>query len=450
LSGNTTTLATINNPTPEKLHEGFYAEHGFSIENDNLLHFVATPTFIKHCEELKISNQRLYEQDGAFFICSNIVENGMITSNLVTLDSVLPSMIIRIPYEYKSHIKTELNEKHGINAASIYPELPAVSAYLKEKYKRKAISLDDKYEIVKSNVNENMRGRRWAEFFIILKMDKSGTFVCGRSYPNCKDRHLTIDNIKEIVRQIVQKNRNSSEVISIFVANSNEDYVSVNWILRAQWISPQLTGFLKPMSIGVTDEDDISWVENKSYSVNAEFYENHSFVDDTHLYVYNYKAYQIFKNAYAEMKKAYQQMSILDFLQERIKWETAIAQCSRDFGDFGISKNKDFNDFLEAFLTVSGAADNLRMYRTYKDRTPQNLERLVKYDFDDIEKHLPIIENGLHEWRVQISVADTDIESINFQKQKKPLFTFTQTIPVSENALVVFINESKAKTRTWL
>jgi len=435
-------LATISDASRQNLCERFYTEYGHAVDDEFLLNFATTPTFVKHCDELKKSNQRLYEQDGAFFICSNVVKDGVLTNDLVTLDSFMPSMLIRVPYEYKSHIKSELNEKHGINAASIYPELPSVSTYLKEKYRRKTISLDDKYEIIKESTNENMRGRRWGEFFVVLKKDEDGKPMCGRNCSECKSRPLAINHIKEIVKQIIRRSRSSNEVISIFVANSNEDYVSINWILRAQWTNSQLADFLKPMPIGKIDNDSISWVENKSYSIRTEFHEKHSFVDDVHLYVYNYKTFQTFKRTYAEMKQSYQRMSLPDFMQKSLEWENAIVQCSFDFGDFGISKNKCFNEFLEIFLIVSGAADNLRMYRADKSRTLQNLQQVVKYDFEEIEKHLPLIEKGLNAWKQQIGVTDSDIENINFQRKEKPQFNFIQTIPISENAVDIYIDEN--------
>jgi len=232
-------LATINNPTLESLATQFNEEYGYSISSSDLLKYVGEPSFVRHCDELKKSNNRLFEQKGAFFLCSNTLIDGAISGELKSLDSIPPSMVIRIPYEYKSHIKAELDEKHNINTAIIYPELPSFSIYLKEKYKQKSsISFDGKYEIV-DNRQTAIPRRRWTDFFVVLKNDSENK-GCGRKCKECQSKQLSISDIKGIVVEIINRHQNTNEVIFIFVASSNDDYITNNWIIRAQWVNPHL------------------------------------------------------------------------------------------------------------------------------------------------------------------------------------------------------------------
>jgi len=157
-------LATTDSPTLESISAMFTEEYGGSIADDDLIRYIDTPIFVKHCDDLKKSNNRLYGQEGAFFLCSNTLIGGTISGELKSLDSIPPSMVIRVPYEYKGQIKTELDEKHGINTAMIYPELPSFSLYLREKYKQKDIPLDDKYEIVETRQSSIPNVRRVMRF----------------------------------------------------------------------------------------------------------------------------------------------------------------------------------------------------------------------------------------------------------------------------------------------
>ena len=160
-------LATINNPTLESLAMRFNEEYGYSISNNELLEYIGEPVFVRHSDDLKKSNNRLYRQEGAFCLCSNALTNGVISNELKSLDSILPSMTIRIPYEYKRHIKSELDEKYNINTSTMFPELDQYAIRLKEKYKQKKnISYDGKYEIV-DNRQQSMPRRRWTDFFVV-------------------------------------------------------------------------------------------------------------------------------------------------------------------------------------------------------------------------------------------------------------------------------------------
>ena len=241
--------------------------------------------------------------------------------------------------------------------------------------------------------------------------------------------------------EVVNNHKYNNEVISVFVACSNEDYVTINWILRAQWISPQLPKILKPMSLKGEEINGIIFAENKEYSVRSDIHNYYSIESDVSLFVYHFKAYEIFKNVYQKIKYTYKNMPFDDFLQIARDYKDTIAKYYREVGDFGISKNKDFNDFLEYFTIISLQADNLKYYQLSEDRTLQNLKRNIDYDMQDIDIHIAKIEKGLPEWRKRLGVTDEDIEKINFVERKKPQYSFKQTIPVSKDAIDVYFNE---------
>jgi len=434
-------LATTDSPTLKSISAMFTEEYGSSIANDDLIRYIDTPIFVKHCDDLKKSNNRLYEQEGAFFLCSNTLIGGTISGELKSLDSIPPSMVIRVPYEYKSQIKTELDEKHGINTTMIYPELPSFSLYLREKYKQKGISLDDKYEIVETRQSSIPNVRRWSEFFITLKTDDSDEKACGRKCQKCQTKQLSIVDIRRIVNIIISKHQQHNEVISVFVANCNDDYVSTNWIIRAQWVSPKLHDSFKPYPSKEKGINNITWHENNEYSIRSDFNKEHYFERDINLFVYHFKAYETFKSAYTKIKHAYDNVSFDEFLGVVEEYENIISKCYKDFGNFGRSRTKEFNDFLENFIAASIIADNWKFYRTSEKYTIQALKRIIDIGVSDIERHIIIIEKCLPEWRARIGVTETDIESIVFVEKGKSKFTHLQTIPVRKDAIDVYFNE---------
>ncbi len=62
------------------------------------------------------------------FICADDEKGG-----LITLDSIPPVMVYRIPASYKAGIRDELDKEEKINVCSIYPEMPSGGAYLRAK-----------------------------------------------------------------------------------------------------------------------------------------------------------------------------------------------------------------------------------------------------------------------------------------------------------------------------
>lgn len=80
--------------------------------------------------------------------------------DLITLDSVKSNKKIRIPYEYKKEIKTELDVTYNVNETTVYPELLSLSTYIREKYKEKNISIDGSYSIMKVQDTSHPRAKR--------------------------------------------------------------------------------------------------------------------------------------------------------------------------------------------------------------------------------------------------------------------------------------------------
>lgn len=161
---------------------------GEALSRKEVLEAVCTPIIIQYSDMLQISNPRLHSQKGTFLICGNEVVDSSITNSLKSLDTLTPSVIIRIPYEYKKEIKDELDLKYGINQTKIYPELPSVANYIKEKYKEENLSLDGKYSIVKTEDISHAMAKRISITIVLTKP-------------------MRIDQIKSLVVSIINQHK---------------------------------------------------------------------------------------------------------------------------------------------------------------------------------------------------------------------------------------------------
>ena len=126
-------LAVNSSDSIEEVVSKFKREFGIELSCEQAEEYVTKPVIVRHCEDLKKSNARLHNQKGTFLICGNEINNGKICAKLKSLDTIKPIDAIRIYYENKSIIRNELDIKYGLNNAVVYPELPPVASYIKEK-----------------------------------------------------------------------------------------------------------------------------------------------------------------------------------------------------------------------------------------------------------------------------------------------------------------------------
>ena len=267
-------LVTLENYQIENIQQNYQNDFGEKISEEEILALAQETAFVQQEEGFKELNPRLFNQKGTFAICGNEVVDGKIQRKLKTLDSVEPLVIVKIPYEYKASIKKELDEKYAINEAFIYPELPSVASYLKDKYKYKPISNDKTYDLMEETDISTGTTRRISLVIVLSKRSN-------------------IEEIKKSSMNLTEKYKAKYDVVWIYVAKDGNDYIMRNWILTGQWINNKLPQSSQPVRIDkVVDSQGYSWKQGDSYSVLSDFYEENIFVDDKELYVKYQTSYQ--------------------------------------------------------------------------------------------------------------------------------------------------------------
>jgi len=414
-------LATLESYKIENIKEAFTKQYSETITEEEILQYATENAFIAHTEELLKLNDRLFSQRGTFAICGNNVKDGIISRSINPLDTITPSMVIRIPYEHMHSVKKELDEKYNINETTIYPEFPSVADYLKEKYRFIEFSSEGAYKIIESKDSSTVGVNR-----ISLKI------VLNKS--------LRIDEIKSIGNEVIEQNKSKYDVIFIFIAKSDDDYIMYNWIIRGQWIRPTLDNRLRPIEIAPKDECNISWRPEKSYSSLSDYYAEYAFDDDKTLYVYNMKTLEEIEPIYNEMMNSYKTNNYNRLLEQAKSYGKFIRLLFLRFGEFGQSRDIDFNKYLDNFQTFSSQLDNVVLTLVKDDTTEKTKRYLVSKHFIKTKEHWDLIQSKSDFWKHKIGLTDFDYEKIDPRKYLRKAYQYTQTIPINPDALKVWFN----------
>lgn len=391
--------------------------YGDSLSHEEVLETVCTPIIIQYSDALQISNPRLHSQQGTFLICGNEVVNGSITNSLKSLDTITPSVIIRIPYEYKKEIKNELDLKYNINQTRIYPELTSVASYIKEKYKEENLSLNRKYSIVKKEDVSHALAKRISITIVLTEP-------------------MHIDQIKAIVISIIDQYKKSENVVWIYVARNGDDYILSNWILRGQWIDPALNKKYCPLTFK-NFEKGYYWDYDKSYSTISDFYNQYVFDNDKTLFVYHYQTWEKFCTIYQKIHYFYQENRWDDLISEILKQKSEITRLYMQLQDFGHSNNKEFDDFLNMFTDCISSIDDLHFWIEKETLSAQAKQYQIRNLLNKAEIKVKQISSGISDWRDKLNITSQDFHSIDSIYRKKPKFNYIATLPINKEALEV-------------
>lgn len=377
------------NCTVTELCEQYTYEYGKYIEEEKLLTIIQRPIFIGYSSHLRSTNERLYQQEGSFVVCTNKVDGHIITNEIISIDSILPIMVIRIPYEYKAIVKKELDLKHSINHVLVYPELPSVANYLREKYKETNTCLDCNYSILKKQ-EVNIGGIKRLSMVIVL------------------NHLLTIDSIKKIGIAILNEYKDKYAVIWLYIAKENTDFIMKNWIQMLQWIEPTLPNEYKPIPFKNLIQEGVYGEESEEYSVHADYLLKRFFRDDKELLIKNKKnldrIYSIIQQL-IRVNDTNDLSKIKDILQEN---ENLIEKSYYIRGDIGRSRNVEFDKYLEHYCLLVDDMDNMRIWCRSKNLNAWQLRHELTKCIKRINAELHSIEEKYSFWKDKIGVSDEE------------------------------------------
>lgn len=412
-------LATLSNYNLSNIEKTFYKTYNEPISEKEIIKFAKETAFVAFTDKLKDTNPRLHNQKGTFVICGNEVQNNDIQKQVKALDSIKPNLIIRIPYEHKQAIKRELDQRHLINKATIYPELPSTASYIKEKYREQNISIDGTYSVMEIDDKASYPGVKRLSLKITL------------------NKLLRIEDIHEVAKSQINKYMSTYDVIFVFIAKNSEDYIMYNWILRVLWLNPS-NNHITMSPLSNTDGTGYSWVEGKSYSVLADYHSKYVFKDDKFLFICNKKVYDELYSIYEKLLKSFTSDHFEDFSENVLKYEDKIRKDSLVLGDFGVSRNKEFDDYLNKFTDFALMLDNLPTWLKKDHLDSRKKLYQIRNCFKDLQESVNYIDYHYPKWRKNLGITSTDYEEVDpYNLPKEPRYQFEPTIPINPNGLKV-------------
>ena len=414
-------LATLKSLKIDVIKSSYIERYSENITEDEILEFASKGAFIKHSVELQKSNERLFCQKGTFAICGNEIIGREIKKTVLPLNSIEPTMVIRIPFEHKQAVKKELDEKYNINETTIYPELPSVADYLKEKYKKVDFDLEGTYSILE-----------------VKDMSNSGTRRC--SIVAVLNKVLRIEEIKNIGIQIIDQYKSANDVVWVYIAKNGDDYIMRNWMIRGQWIRESLDPRCKPHLIGDMDELGYIWRFEKSYSTLADYYDEYSFTDDKILYTQNMKTFEKFEPHYKFMLNAFESGNMKDLEEYAIDNAGDITKLFLKFGDYGHSRNNEFDKYLNSFQEVALHLDNIVLWVKKEELNSHTKRYLISNCFRDAKLHFNRIKEQAMFWKKTINLSEDEYNKIDPEKIKRQEYQYKQTIPLNPDGLDVTFN----------
>ncbi|MCC5801841.1 FRG domain-containing protein [Rossellomorea vietnamensis] len=414
-------LATSESYNLDLIKSSYLECYSEKITEDEILEFASEGAFVKYSVELQKSNERLFCQKGSFAICGNETIDKEITKSILPLDSIEPTMVIRIPFEHKQAVKKVLDEKYNINETTIYPEFPSVADYLKEKYRKIDFDLDGTYNILQVQDVLHAGVRRCSIVAVLNKV-------------------LRIEEVKKIGVQIINQYRMKNDVVWVYIAKNGDDYIMKNWMIIAQWIRESLDPSHKPLLIGKADELGYIWRFEKSYSTLTEYYDEYAFVDDKLLFTQNMKALEELEPRYKYMLHAFESGEMKELEKYTFDNASVITNFFLEFSDYGQSRNNEFNEYLNNFQGVALQLDNVILWLKKEELNSGAKRYQISNCFRDAKIHFDTIKDQAIYWKRAIDLSDDEYNEIDPEKIKRKENQYKQTIPINQDGLDVTFN----------
>jgi hypothetical protein len=411
------TLESLELSAIKNAYQEYYSE---TITKDEILEYASEGSFVKHSVELAKYNERLFCQKGTFAICGNEISGKDIKKSVLPLDSIKPTMVIRIPFEYKQAIKKELDERHRINETTIYPELPSVADYLKEKYKKVDLNLDGTYNILEVQDVSYAAVKRCS---VVVVLNKA----------------LRIQEVKQIGEKIIDQYKGKSDVIWVYIAKNGDDYIMQNWIITGQWIRESLDSKFKPLVVGEADKQGYIWHHGEAYSTLSDYYDEYVFVDDKILFTQNMKTFEKLVPHYKYMLNAFKSEDMEDLENYANENASAIKDFFLKFGEYGHSRNDEFNKYLSSFQEAASHLDNVALWLKNAELNSTAKRYQISKCFQEAKLHFDEIQEKSLYWKKTINLSDDEYNKIDPEKIERKEYQYTPTIPLNPNSLdVVF------------
>lgn len=196
----------------------------------------------------------------------------------------------------------------------------------------------------------------------------------------------------------------------------------------------------RPFTLKEVDGNGYYWESGNSYSTLSDYYNQYVFDSDQHLFIYHQKVWDEFTSIYNLLTQRFKSRDNKAFINEVIQQQKQISQLYMLLQDFGHSRNKEFDDFLDNYDHAVSAIDDLHLWLENDKLNERARQYQFASCFKQAKKYADTINEKASLWKNKIGVSSEDFANINVYNRPKHKYKYTQTIPLNPNSLNVDFN----------
>ena len=115
--------------------------------------------------------------------------------------------------------------------------------------------------------------------------------------------------------------------------------------------------------------------------------------------------------------------------------ESIITDISIRFGDYGLSRNDKFNNFLSNFNEIAFQLYEVTLWLKKVGQKSSSNRYQISKCFEDVKLYFNIIKEQARYWQKSIKLTDKEYNEIDPKDIKRKEYKYEQTIPLNPNGL---------------
>jgi hypothetical protein len=135
--------------------------------------------------------------------------------------------------------------------------------------------------------------------------------------------------------------------------------------------------------------------------------------------VYNQKTFAEFIPIYNTLVKSFATNIFEEFINDVAHYQKQITKLFMTLQDFGHSRDKTFNDFLNRYTEAIIPVDDIRIWIANDKNSDKVKNNYIRQSFNDAKKHIDYIISNAPVWKKNIGVSDSDYERIDPHNRKR-------------------------------
>ncbi|HLR35303.1 MAG TPA: hypothetical protein VK071_08265 [Tissierellales bacterium] len=277
---------------------------------------------------------------------------------------------------------------------------------------RLKIKIEFRFEVINNKISNKQNLKYDYE---IEKVEDISTGVAKRKniILTLKEKY-DIRDLENICMEQFALYNYKNDVVWIYVATNQENYIMSNWIMQAQWISSKLDKKWRLLLLSEVIKDGIYFKYNDKFDEREKYYKKHIFKDDKYLFINNFKLYDRVSEIVNPILELFRNGDHNGFMKICNEYKEDIKDIYFKYGNIGISTNINFKNYLQEFQNFIAIVDNIILYAVDESRESKNKEYLINMSVKELDNIIPKIEDERFYWMTKLNITVEEYEQAAF------------------------------------